>query len=48
LNMGATPLSKACPRSLKAFISQLNHGESAIETPIETKAIRGPITPNKT
>jgi hypothetical protein len=44
--MGATSLFKACPRSLKAFFFQLNHGERQIDNPIEMKAINDPKTPN--
>jgi hypothetical protein len=35
LNIGATSLFKECPRSLRALLCQLNHGENMIETPID-------------
>jgi hypothetical protein len=39
LKIGATPLLEACPRSLKAFSSHLNHGERYMERNIEDSGI---------
>ena len=46
LKIGATSLLEACPRSLRAFLHQLNHGDNEIDKPIAMYAVRGANTPN--
>ena len=47
LNNGATSLVTECPRSLKALLPQLNHGDKSIDTAIKIIAINGPRIPNR-
>ena len=46
LNIGATVLFTECPRSLRAFLCQLNQGAYKIEIAIETYVTKGAIMPN--
>jgi len=46
LNTGATILLDEHPKSLRAFLRKLNHGENAIEILINVNGIRIAIRPN--
>ena len=47
LNNGATALWPECPRSLKAFVPQLNHGDHRMDKAMKTIAMIGAIRPSR-
>jgi len=45
--LGATSVAAERPRSLRALLPQLNHGDKIIAAAIKINAINGPRMPNR-
>jgi len=47
LNNGATSLLMECPKSLRALLVQLNHGEKIMAITTKKIAVKGPSKPKR-